>query len=151
MTQMGRALLTVGTALVLFLGGFALVVYVTRSEDRVATDNLLAEDLSRAIGTAEEETDGRVRLDEVATFAWDEVLLVAPETPTPTVSRALGSEFKGDAPFGRVPLLIFLQNGRFVRFTDYRGEGTFRGFDTPIARLPRARAQLRVNRLEITP
>ena len=45
---MGRVLTVVGAALVLLLAGLALAVYLSRDEDNVAIDNLLAERFSRA-------------------------------------------------------------------------------------------------------
>jgi hypothetical protein len=56
---MGRLLVGVSALLVLCIGGLALAVYLTRTEDRLAVDNLLSEDISRAIGTAEERATGR--------------------------------------------------------------------------------------------
>ena len=62
---MARALIAVGAALVLALLILGLVIYVNRDEDGIAVDNLLAEDITRAIGTAEDRgrtsTSGRSR------------------------------------------------------------------------------------------
>ena len=52
---MTRALLGVGALLAVAFVIFGAVVFLTRSEDRVAVDNLLAENLTRAIQLAEEE------------------------------------------------------------------------------------------------
>lgn len=148
---MGRALIAVALALVLCFTGLGLVVFLTRSEDRIAVDNLLAEELSRAIGTAEDQRGGRVDLAQVARFEWDEILLVAPGTPRAAISRELGFEWRGDVNFGRTEIFIFLRDGRVARFADYRGEGVFDGFARPFDRLPRADARLQVRNLTITP
>lgn len=148
---MGRALTAVALALVLCFAGLGLLVYFTRTEDRIAIDNLLAEDLSRAIGTAEDQRSGRVALAEVARFKWDELLLVAPDTPREAISRELGFEWKGDVNFGSSELFIFLRGGQIARFADYRGEGVFEGFQLPFDRLRRGAASLRVRNLRITP
>lgn len=148
---MGRALIAVALALVLCFTGLGLVIYLTRTEDRIAVDNLLAENLTRAIGTAEEQTGGRVDVARVARFDWDEVLLVAPGTPRAGISRELGFEWKGDINFGRAEVFIFLLDGKVERFADYRGEGYFDGFRRPFDRLPRDAATLRVRNLMVTP
>ena len=149
---MTNALIAVGTALVLCLAVLGAVVYLTREEDQIAVDNLLAENLSRAIGTAEEEGGaGKVDLTEVARFPWTEVLLVARGTPKDAISAELGYEWKGDIPFGVSETLIFLFNGQVVRYADYRGEGVWKGFTTPFDRIPRARATLTVRNLTISP
>ncbi|MDP9385755.1 MAG: hypothetical protein M3P50_11095 [Actinomycetota bacterium] len=148
---MGRALFAVGVALVLCFTVLGGLIYLTREEDRIAVDNLLAEDMSRAIGTAEEERGGRVDLASVARFDWDEILLVAPGMPRDAISERLGYEWKGDATFGYTNTLIFLDRGRVERFADYRGEGVFEGFDRPFATIPRERSVLRVRNLVISP
>jgi hypothetical protein len=146
----GRALAAVGLALILCLTFLGLAVYLTRTEDRIAVDNLLAEDLSRAIGTAQADTGGEVELTRVANFPWQEVILVEAGTPRDAVSEELGFEWKGDLNFGVVPILIFMDNGRVERFADYRGEGVFEGFRTPFDRIPRSASTLRVRNLVIT-
>ncbi len=148
---MGRALTAVGVLLTLCIGGLGLAVYLTRTEDRIAVDNLLAENLSKAIATAEDEQGGRVDLKRVADFEWEEVVIVAPETPRDVISEELGYEWKGDVNFGFAEVLIFLLNGKVARFADYRGEGDFEGFDEPIDRLPRQRSVFRVRNLTVTP
>src|SRR5215212_754041 len=71
---MARALTAVGALLTLAILGLALAVYLTREEDRIAVDNLLCEDITRAIGTAEDR--GRdVDLGRIAKFDWDEVVI----------------------------------------------------------------------------
>ena len=148
---MGRALIAVGVALVLCFTALGLVIYLTREEDRLAVDNLLAEDISRAIGTAEAERGGRVDLRQVARFDWDAILLVAPRTPREAISAQLGYEWKGDVNFGVSDTLIFLDAGSVERFADYRGEGVFEGFRRPFDVIPRERATFDVRNLVITP
>jgi hypothetical protein len=145
---MARALTAVGVALVLLIGGLGLAVYFTRDEDYIAVDNLLAEKLSKAIGTTRE-----VDLARVAPFGWDRVLITESGIEPAEISRRLGSEWKGrnNSFAAGAPLFIFVRDGKVVRFADYRGEGTFAGFERPIAELPRNRAVLRVRDLVITP
>src|SRR5215218_11021777 len=137
---MGRALAAVAALLALGFAILAVVVVATRHEDRVAVDNVLALELTRAIGTTDE-----VDLGRLAGFDWDRVLVVAPGTPRAAISRALGSEFNGDLPFGSSgPLLVFADGDALARFADYRGRATFTGFARPVDALPRADAVLRV-------
>jgi hypothetical protein len=141
-----RALIAVGAALVLFIGGLGLVVYLARDEDELAADSPLSEDITRAIGTSE-----RVDLPELAPFAWDEVLVVARGTPVAAISDRLGYSWEADLGFQAGELLLFVRDGRVVRFADYRGLGRFEGFETPIEALPRDEAVLRVRDLVVSP
>jgi hypothetical protein len=144
---MGRALIAIGMLLGLAFVILAVVVFATRSEDRVAVDDVLALELTRAIGSGE-----RVDLRALAGSGWDRVLVVAPGTSRAPISRALGSEFKGDLPFGSGgELLVFADGDVLVRFADYRGRATFTGFERPIAELPRGRAVLRVRGGVVSP
>ena len=145
---MTRALTAVGVALVLLMGGLGAAVYFTRDEDYIAVDNLLAERLSRAIGTAQERGED-VDLARVAPFDWDHVLIVERGLEPAAISRRLGYEWNGRIGFQTGELLLFLRNGRVVRFADYRGEGRFEGFERPIASLPRDDAVFRVRDLVI--
>jgi hypothetical protein len=147
---MARALIAVATALVLLLAGLGLAVYFTRDEDYIAVDNLLAERLTRAIGTAQ-QGDGTVDLVALAPFAWDHVLIAQPGIEPGQISRRLGYPWKGRGGVGQGELLIFLRGGKVVRFADHRGEGRFAGFPRPFAELPRDRAVLRVRDLVIRP
>jgi len=144
---MGRALTAVGALLATAFAVLAVVVFATREEDRVAVDDVLALELTRAIGEREE-----VDLRTLARFGWDRVLVVAPGASRAAVSRALGSEFKGDLPFGSTgQLLVFADGDALARFADYRGPATFEGFERPIDALPRADAVLRVRDGVVTP
>jgi len=144
---MGRALMAVGALLATAFAVLAVVVFATREEDRVAVDDVLALELTRAIGERDE-----VDLRALADFAWDRVLLVAPGTPRAAVSRALGTEFNGDLPFGSTgPLLVFADGDALARFADYRGRATFDGFELPVDVLPREDAVLRVRDGVVSP
>jgi hypothetical protein len=145
---MTRALIAVGVALALALGGLGLVVYLNRDEDYIAVDNLLAEQITRAIGTAQERGVD-VDLAREAPFAWDHVLLVEKGLEPARISRRLGHPWNGRIGFQTGDLLIFVDHGEVVRFADYRGDGRFAGFARPIAELPRDRAVLRVRNLVI--
>jgi hypothetical protein len=145
-----RALIAVGVALVLCIGGLGAAVYFTRDEDYIAVDNLLAEKITKAIGTAQAR-GADVDLGREAPFAWDHVLIVARGIEPAQISRRLGYRWKGRIGFLNGELLIFLKAGQVVRFADYRGEGRFAGFPYPFAELPRASAVLRVHDLVITP
>jgi hypothetical protein len=144
---MGRALVAVGALLAIAFAVLAVAVFATREEDRVAVDDVLALELTRAIGERDE-----VDLRALADFAWDRVLLVAPGTPRAAVSRALGTEFNGDLPFGSTgPLLVFADDDALARFADYRGRATFDGFELPVDVLPREDAVLRVRDGVVSP
>jgi hypothetical protein len=148
---MARALIAVGAALALLVGGLALAVFLTRDEDNVQVDNLLSERFTREVATASAEgTD--VDLGRVAPFDWARVLVVEPGTPDAEISRALGYEWTGVLGFETGEKLILLdRDGKVARFFDYRGEGRFAGLRTPIAELPRGDAVFSVCRLVITP
>jgi hypothetical protein len=113
-----------------------LAVYVTRDEDNLQADNLLAERFTRAVALAP-ENDGTVDLRELAPFEWDRVLLVQAGTSRDAISRRLGREWTGIDTVDGGDLLIFLRGGEVVRFADYRGRGRFTGFSRPFAELPR--------------
>jgi hypothetical protein len=148
---MTRALIAVGALLALAFAGFGAVVFFTRQEDRVAVDNVLALQLTKAIGTADEQ-GGRVDLRRLAGGDWDRVLVVAPGTDRDVVSEALGSEYKGDLPFGsQGQLFVFARGSNLVRFADYRGRATFTGFERPLETVPRAGALLAVRDLVVRP
>jgi hypothetical protein len=150
--RMGRVLALVAGALVFFIAALGLAVYFTRDEDYIAVDNLLAEKLSKAIGTAQDR-GADVDLAREANFDWDRVLITQRGIEPAQISQQLGTEWKGrNNSFAEgEPLFIFVRDGRVVRFADYRGEGRFEGFRQPIAELPRDRAVLRVRDLVITP
>ena len=144
---MARALTAVGALLAVAFAVLAAVVVVTRDEDRVAVDDVLALELTRAIGEG-----GEVDLRTLARFRWDRVLVVAPGTARETISDALGSEFTGDLPFGSGgELLVFADGRELARFADYRGRATFRGFERPVDVLGREDAVLMADDDEVFP
>jgi len=150
---MTRALIAVGALLTTAFIVFGLVVFLTRSEDRVSADNTLAETLTRAIQVSDTEGgDGRVDLRRVAPFRWDRVLVIQPGTARDAVSAALGSEYRGMLPFGSTgEVFVFARGKAIARIADYRGRGTFSGFERPLDVLPRADAVLSVDELVISP
>jgi hypothetical protein len=148
---MGRALIAVGTALALLVGGLGLAVFLTRDEDNIASDNVLSEEFTRDIQLAEAR-EADVDLRELAPFEWDRALVVAPGTPAAAISQRLGYEWTGTRNLDNGEIVILLRaDGSTARFFDYRGLGEFRGLDEPIAELPRDRAVFRVSDLVITP
>jgi len=148
---MARALVAVGAALALALIALGLAVYLSRDEEGVAVDNLLAEDISRAVGTAETAGNGVVDLGKVAKFEWDELLIAERTTSRQAISRELGHEWKGELAFQTGDMLIFLRDGKAARFADYRGEGHFEGIERPFARFHRDEAVFTVRSLVIRP
>jgi hypothetical protein len=150
--RMGRVLFGVGAALVLCLVVLGLAVYLTADEDNIGIDNLVSENITRAVALAEDPDEGAkgiVDLREIAPFRWDRVLLVAPGTPKATISQELGYEWKGQVGIDAGDLLIFMNGSDVARFADYRGRGIFAGFTRPIAEIPRERAVFRVRALTI--
>jgi hypothetical protein len=147
---MGRVLGLVAAALVAMIALLSLAVYLTRDEDNLQVDNLLAERFTRAVGLAD-RGDGTVDLRQVAAFDWDRVLIVAPDTPRAAISRRLGQEWTGVDTVDGGDILIFRLADEVVRFADYRGNGRFEGFPRPFAELPRERAVLEVRSLAIRP
>ena len=139
-----------GAALLLGFAILGVAVYLTREEESVAVDNLLAEDISRAIGTAEDRGED-VDLGRIADFPWDEVVLAERDATRAEISSELGTEWNGDLQFRTGDLLIFLRAGKLARFADYRGDGHFEGVDRPFARFDREDAVFRVRGLVIRP
>jgi hypothetical protein len=147
---MGRVLGLVAAALALCIGGLLLAVYLSRDEDNIQADNLLAERFTRAVALAEPNGED-VALPALAPFAWDRVLLVAPDTSRAAISKRLGRPWTGIDTVDGGEELIFLDHGKVARFADYRGNGRFAGVSTPFAELPRSRAVFTVRSLVIRP
>jgi hypothetical protein len=143
---MGRVLGLIAAALALIIGGLCLAIFLTRDEDNLQADNLLAERITR-----EAATKDVVDLRALAAFDWDRVLVVAPETPRAEISRRLGREWTGIDTVDGGDLLIFLRGPRVTRFADYRGSGRFAGVSRPFAELPRDGAVFVVRAGEIRP
>jgi hypothetical protein len=149
--RMGRVLGVVAAALVLLIGGLGLAVYLTRDEDNIQVDNILSEDISKAIALAEspdEGTNGVVDLRTIARFGWDRVLLVAPNVSRAAISQRLGRPWTGIVGVDAGELLIFRNGSDIARFANYRGTGRFAGFE-PLEELPRSRAVLTVRSLVV--
>ena len=149
---MTRALVAVGVLLALAFAGFGLVVYLNREEDMFAVDNVLALELTRSIGVADQDGGGDVDLTRLAPGDWDRVLVATPGVSRDEVSEALGSPYDGDLTYGRTgQLFVFARGTALVRFADYRGRATFTGFERPLDTLARDRAVLTVRNGVVTP
>jgi hypothetical protein len=147
---MTRALTAVGALLAVCLLILGLAVYLGRDEDKVAVDNLLAEDITRAIGTAESR-GADVDLGRIANFEWDELVIAPRDATRAQITSELGRPWNGDLEFRTGDILIFLRDGELARFADYRGEGRFEDVERPFARFERDAAVLRVRALVIRP
>ena len=149
---MTRALVAVGALLTVAFLILGVAVFATRDEDRITADNQLSEKLTRAIQLSEDQSGGKVDLRRVADLPWDRVLVLAPGAPRDAVSAALGSEYKGTIPFGSLgQVFVFARGSDVARIADYRGRGTFTGFERPLDELPRDRAVLQVHNLVVSP
>jgi hypothetical protein len=147
---MARALTAVGAALALAILVLGLVIYLNRDEDAIAVDNLLAESITREVGTAEQRGED-VDLSDVTQFDWDAVVIAAETASREEISDALGTEWTGDLKFRTGDLLIFVRDRHVERFADYRGEGRFVGIERPVARFARDDAVFSVRSLVIRP
>jgi hypothetical protein len=148
--RMGRVLTVVAGALVFFIAALGLAVYFTRDENNLQADNLLAENFTKAV-TLAPQNDGRVVLPEIARFDWDRVLLVQPGTPRAAITKRLGHQWTGIDTVDGGDLLLFLQDGKVVRFADYRGSNAFADFRRPFDELSRDRAVFTVRDRTIRP
>src|SRR2546423_1819010 len=135
---MGRVLGLVGGALVLLLAGLALAVYLSRDEDNLAIDNLLAERFSRAVALA--PNGSRVDLGAVAAFPWDHVLIVARGTPVDAISQRIGQKWTGIVGLQTGDLMLFERGGPAARVAGYPPGGPFPGISRPLAQPPPRRA-----------
>ena len=150
---MTKALIAVGAALALLVGGLGLAVFLTRDKDNIAVDNTLSEDFTRDVTLATPQNPD-VDLRKLAPPGWTRALVVAPGTPRETISRRLGYEWNGRQGLeeSTAPIVILLdEDGQVDRFFEYRGGGRFGGVRTPIAELPRDRCVFRVTNQVITP
>jgi hypothetical protein len=148
--RMGLVLAVVAGALVFFIAALGLAVYFTRDEDNLQADNLLAENFTKAV-TLAPDNGNRVVLPQLARFDWDRVLLVQPGTSRAAITRRLGHEWTGIDTVDGGELLLFLKDGKVVRFADYRGSNTFAGLRRPFDELPRERAIFSVRDRVIRP
>src|SRR3954454_19271554 len=147
---MARALTAVGMALALAIGGVGLLGYLNHEPDATAVDNLLAESITRDIGTAEQR-GAEVDLGALTDFDWDHVLIAQRSATRAEIQRALRGPWDGELAFGTGDLLIFVDHGHVARYADYRGEGRFAGVQRPVARLRREDAVFNVRALVIRP
>jgi hypothetical protein len=149
---MGRVLGLVAAALALAIGGLVLAVYLTRDENNIEVDNILSENISKAVALSEDPQDGTngiVDLRAVAGFfAWDSVLAVSPGVPRDRISRELGRDWTGIVGIDAGELLIFRRGGEVARFANYRGTGRFAGLK-PLQEIPRDRAVFKVRSLVV--
>ena len=149
--RMGRVLALVAGALVLFIVALGLAVFLTRDEDNLQADNLLAEAITQRITEAPEH--GNVLdLPELADFEWERVLIVQPGTSRDAISQRLGREWTGIDTVDGGDLFLFRDgDGMVVRFADYRGSNPFDGFPRPFAEIPRERAVFSVRDRVVRP
>jgi hypothetical protein len=149
--RMGRVLALVSSALVFFIVVLGLAVFLTRDEDNLQADNLLAEAITQRI--AEAPDNGNVLdLREVATFPWQRVLVVQPGTSRAQISERLGTEWTGiDTVDGGEEFLFLDGGGDVVRFADYRGSNTFEGFERPFDEFEREAAVFTVRDRVVSP
>jgi hypothetical protein len=148
--RMGRVLALVAGALVLSIAALGLAVYLTRDEDNLQADNLLAEAITQRIAEAREYKNV-LDLREVADFEWDRVLIVQSGTSRAAISKRLGREWTGIDTVDGGDLFLFLRGPDVVRFADYRGSNPFEGFPRPFAEIPRERAVLSVRDRVVRP
>ena len=148
--RMGRVLALVAGALVFFIAALGLAVYLTRDEDNLQADNLLAENFTKAV-TLAPQNDGTVALPELARFEWDRVLVVQPGTSRAAISERLGHEWTGIDTVDGGDLFLFIKDGKVVRFADYRGSNTFAGFDRPFDEFAREDATFSVRDRVVRP
>src|SRR5262245_63211684 len=118
--RMGRIFALVAGGLALCIALLLLAVFVTRDEDNIQADNILAENFTLAVARSGREGTP-LELREVARFPWDRVLLVQAGTARAEISRRLGREWTGIDTVDGGDLLIFLRDNEVVRFADYRG------------------------------
>src|SRR3954447_22701482 len=148
--RMGRVLALVAGALVVCIAGLGLAVYFTRDEDNLQADNLLAENFTKAV-TQAPDNGGKVELPALARFEWDRVLLVQPGTSRAAITRRLGHEWTGIDTVDGGDLLLFVKDGKVVRFADYRGSNTFEGFERPFDEIAREDATFSVRDRVVRP
>ena len=127
---MTKALTAVGAALAVALLVLGLVVYLNREEDAIAVDNLLAESITREIGTAEQRGED-VDLSDVTQFDWDAVLIAEKSASREDITRAVGAPWKGDLAFRTGELLIFVRGTHVDAVRRLPRRGALRGHRAP--------------------
>src|SRR3954453_23720073 len=92
--RFGRVFALVAGGLALCIALLLLAVYVTRDEDNIQADNILAENFTLAAARADRE-NAPLHLRDVARFDWARALLVQAGTSRADISRRLGREWTG--------------------------------------------------------
>ena len=149
---MGRALIAVGSFLALCFVVFGGVVYFTRDEDTIAVDSLLSERISREVLVADQQ-DEPLDLRAVVDFDFDRVLVFEPGESVDAISDQLGFAFLGELQYTAESseIFVFTNRGKFVRFADYRGRGSFEGLERPFDALTANEAVFAVEGSVATP
>jgi hypothetical protein len=127
---MARALFAVGGLLALLIAGLVLVAWLGRADESLAVDNILSEQITKAVTTADQQ-DSNLALADVNQSPWDKVVVVSPRTPREEISRRLGTDWKGDVGYDAGELFIFLRDGEVDRFAHYLGKSRFEGLSQP--------------------
>jgi hypothetical protein len=127
---MSKALFAVGGLLALLIAGLVLVAWLGRADESLAVDNILSEQITKAVTTSDQQ-DSNLVLADVNQSPWDKVVVVSPRTPRDEISRRLGTEWKGDVGYDAGELFIFLRDGEVDRFAHYLGKSRFEGVSRP--------------------
>jgi hypothetical protein len=127
---MARALFAVGGLLALLIAGLVLVAWLGRADESLAVDNILSEQITSAVTTADQQ-DSNLVLADVNQSPWDKVVVVSPRTSREEISRRIGSDWKGDVGYDAGELFIFLRGGEVDRFAHYLGKARFEGLSRP--------------------
>jgi hypothetical protein len=127
---MARALFAVGGLLALLIAGLVLVAWLGRADESLAVDNILSEQITRAVTTADQQ-DSNLVLADVNQSPWDKVVVVSPRTSREEISRRIGSDWKGDVGYDAGELFIFMRGGEVDRFAHYLGKARFEGLARP--------------------
>ena len=138
---MGRVLALVAGALVFFIAALGLAVYFTRDEDNLQADNLLAENFTKAVDARARERRPRRPARRRALRVGSRAARAARHARARRSRERLGHEWTGIDTVDGGDLLLFLRDGKVVRFADYRGSNTFEGFERPFDGARRARTR----------
>jgi hypothetical protein len=128
---MARALFAVGGLLALLVAGLVLVAWLGRADESLAVDNILSEQITKGVTTADQQ-DSNLVLADIYQSPWDKVVVVSPRTPREEISRRIGSDWKGDVGYDAGELFIFLRDGEVDRFAHYLGKARFDGLSRPL-------------------
>jgi hypothetical protein len=147
---MARALFAVGALLAVLILGLGLVAWLGRPDETLVVDNMLSENLTRDVATADRE-GSNLELASTTDFPWDKVLIVERGTPREEISRKLGTEWKGDVGYDAGDLFLFIDDGQVQKFANYRGQARFEGLTRPFAEFTPATAVFAVNDQVVEP